>query len=204
MSDVGDHVAGKTVMIQFSTSVNGVMVTLAGSPVISVYKNSTTESTAGVTLTVDYDGRTGMHHVAIDTSADTSFYAPENDFSVVVTTGTIAGLDLTGTVVGSFSLSTQRKGLDRSVSTMARGTVTTGASTTSLPTSAFTIANIAATGVVSDQFKGRTIIFDGDTTTAGLRGAAATISASSASNTPTLTVGTLPATPASGDTFTVV
>lgn len=204
MSDLGNHIAGKTVMMQFSTSVNGVMTTITNSPAISVYKNSTTESTSGVTLTVDYDGRTGMHHIAIDTSSDASFYVAENDFSVVVTAGQLAGVDLNGTIVGSFTLSNQNFVLDRSTGAMARGTVTTGATTTSVPTSAFIIANAAASGVVADQFKNRTILFDGNTTTAGLRGASASISASSASNTPTLTVGTLPATPASGDTFTVV
>lgn len=87
---------------------------------------------------------------------------------------------------------------------IARGTVTTGGSTTSVPTSVLTIAGSAGTGVVADQFKGRTVLFDGDTTTAGLRGASAAISASSASNTPTLTVGALPATPASGDLFSII
>ncbi len=86
----------------------------------------------------------------------------------------------------------------------ARGTVTTGASTTSVPTSAFTFGGVAATGVVSNQFVGRVVIFDGATTTAGLRGAQSTISASSTSNTPTFTVATLPATPASGDLFSVI
>jgi hypothetical protein len=90
------------------------------------------------------------------------------------------------------------------VKAIGRGTVTSGGSTTSVPTSALTLAGSAATGVVADQFKGRTVLFDGDTTTAGLRGASATISASSASNTPTLTVGALPATPASGDAFSIV
>jgi hypothetical protein len=90
------------------------------------------------------------------------------------------------------------------IRTIARGTVTTGGSTTSVPTSALTIAGSTASGVVADQFKGRVVIFDGDTTTAGLRGASAVITASSASNTPTFTVGTLPATPASGDLFSIV
>lgn len=80
-----------------------------------------------------------------------------------------------------------------------RGTATSGGTTTSVPTSAFTPAPGA-----TDQFKGRVLIFDAATTTAGLRGAAATISASTNSSTPTFTVGTLPASPASGDTFTVV
>lgn len=85
-----------------------------------------------------------------------------------------------------------------------RGTVTSGASTTSVPTSALAINGAAATGVVADQFASRVILFDGDTTTAGLRGAASAISANTASNTPTLTVGTLPATPASGDLFSII
>ena len=83
--------------------------------------------------------------------------------------------------------------------TVCRGTVTTGASTTSIPTSAFTPA-----GAVADQFKGRIVIFDIDTATAALRGQATDITASSNSSTPTLTVTALNGTPASGDTFTIV
>ncbi len=83
--------------------------------------------------------------------------------------------------------------------TVCRGTVTTGASTTSIPTSALTPAGAAA-----DQFKGRIIIFDIDTTTAALRGQATEITASSNSSTPTFTVIALTSTPASGDTFTIV
>lgn len=82
---------------------------------------------------------------------------------------------------------------------MGRGTVTTGGSTTSVPTSAFSPA-----GGVADQFKGRVIVFDNDTTTAALRGQAAVISASSNSATPTFTVSTLTTAPASGDTFAVI
>lgn len=83
--------------------------------------------------------------------------------------------------------------------TVCRGTVTTGASTTSIPTSAFTPA-----GAVADQFKGRIVIFDIDTATAALRGQATDITASSNSSTPTFTVTALTSTPASGDTFTIV
>lgn len=104
-------------------------------------------------------------------------------------------------IAGSGSAATD---LSKTTNAIARGTVTTGASTTSVPTSAFTLVGSSASGVVANQFAGRTILFDGNTTTAGLCGAAAGISASSASNTPTLTVGTLPATPASGDTFSII
>ncbi len=90
------------------------------------------------------------------------------------------------------------------IAAMARGTVTTGGTTTSVPTSALTFGGVTASGVVVSQFVGRTTLFDGATTTAGLRGVSSSISASTASNTPTFTVGTLPATPASGDTFSVI
>lgn len=204
MSDVGEHKQSALITLQFTTSVNGVPTSLAGSPAISVYKNSTTPSTTGVTLTQDYNSVTGMNHIVIDTSADTTFYSADQDFSVAITTGTLSGISMVGFVVGSFSLFTDQTILDKTTNAVARGTVTTGASTTSVPTSALTIANAAATGVVANQFINRVVLFDGNTTTAGLRGASATISASTASNTPTLTVGTLPATPASGDTFSVI
>mgnify|MGYP003335494201 CR=1 FL=1 len=83
--------------------------------------------------------------------------------------------------------------------TMGVGTVTSGATTTSVPTSSCSPA-----GGVADQFKDRVIVFTSDTTTAGLRGVAKTISASTNAAAPTFTVGTLPATPASGDTFVIV
>jgi hypothetical protein len=83
--------------------------------------------------------------------------------------------------------------------TAMRGTVSTGSSTTSITTSALTPATTTA-----NQIKDRVVIFDNDTTTAALRGQVAQITASTASATPTLTVSTMVATPASGDRFTVV
>lgn len=77
------------------------------------------------------------------------------------------------------------------------GTVDSGASTTSLPTSACSPA-----AGVADQFTGRVIVFKADTTTSNLRGAAARITASTAGGTFTLDPA-LPATPVSGDTFDI-
>ncbi len=106
MSYQGDYATATSVVFNFNTASfsDGSPITLAGTPALSVYKNSTTESTAGVTLTVDYDSRTGMHHVVVDTSADGTFYAAGNDFDVVITTGTVGGTSVVGRVVGSFSL----------------------------------------------------------------------------------------------------
>lgn len=105
MKNLGDFTAGKTIICRFNThKADGTPITLAGTPAVSVYKNSTTQSTTGVTLTVDYDSVTGLHHVAVDTSSDGTFYAAGNDFDIVVTTGTVDSVSVVGTVVGTFSL----------------------------------------------------------------------------------------------------
>ena len=91
--------------------------------------------------------------------------------------------------------------LQYTVQSIGRGTVTTGASTTSIPTSAFSPSPSAS---VAGQLDGRVVLFDWNTTTVALRGQVASISASTASATPTLTVSALTATPASGDTFSVL
>lgn len=81
---------------------------------------------------------------------------------------------------------------------IAFGTVDSGASTTSVPTSALSPAS-----GVADQFKNGVIVFKGDTTTANLRGARARITANTSGGTLTVSPA-LPATPASGDTFAIV
>lgn len=120
-----------------------------------------------------------------------------------VSTGGEAGVDwanvgtpgstvnLTSTTVGVVTLNTEA---DRA---LVRGTVTTGGTTTSIPTSTLTPA-----ASVTDQFKGRIVIFDKATTTAALRGQATDITASTAGGT--LTVTALTTAPASGDTFSIV
>ncbi len=212
MSSLGDRALGSTVDLKFTTSVNGVPTTLLGSPVISVYvQGNTTEITAGVTLTVDYDSRTGMNDVSIVASGGNGF-AAGNDYQVVITTGTLGGISMVGFVVGEFSLNlgnvgaigssaTAATNLAQTTQAIGRGTVTTGASTTSIPTSAYAPATSAS---VANQLVGRVVLFDAATTTVALRGQASVISASTASATPTLTVGALTATPANGDSFSVV
>jgi hypothetical protein len=124
---LGDFTAGKTVIVRFNThKADGTPITLAGTPAISVYKNSTTESTAGVTLTVDYDSRTGLHHVAIDTSTDGTFYAAGSDFDVVIGAGTVDSISVVGTVVGSFSLA-NRAALRPTVADRTLDVTSTGA-----------------------------------------------------------------------------
>jgi len=108
MVNLGDRALASTLSFLFNThKADGTPITLAGTPVVSVYKNSTTQSTSGVTLTVGYDGLTGMHQVIIDTSLDGAFYATGNDFNVVITTGTVDSISVVGAVVGKFSIGRQ-------------------------------------------------------------------------------------------------
>lgn len=110
MSYVGDYAAGDTIDFMFTTRrfSSGAPFALAGTPAISIYKgNSTTQSTSGVTLTVDFDTVTGLNHVRIDTTADGTFYADGSQFSAVITAGTVDSVSVVGEVVGRFTLRAQ-------------------------------------------------------------------------------------------------
>jgi len=88
--------------------------------------------------------------------------------------------------------------LERTTLAIVTGTVDTGSNTTSIVTSA-----LSPVGGDSDQFKGRILIFDKDTTTAGLRGQATDITGVTAASLPVITVTALTQAPAVTDTFTI-
>lgn len=215
MSYQGDRAVGSTLTFNFDTIVNGVMTTLSGTPSLSVLKTGSTVPSTAATLTVDYRTQTGINHVVIDTSTDASFFATGDDYSVIISTGTLGGLSMAAVIVGEFSLGlgnmsavanslNAASALNKMTNAVARGTVTAGASATLVPTSVFTIGGSTAAAVVSDQFKDGWIFFDADTTSNGLRGVKKAITANSAVNPPTLTVDALPAVPASGDLFSII
>lgn len=106
--------------------------------------------------------------------------------------------DIRANVTALNSDATSAANIAKTTRAIARGTVTTGATTTSIPTSACVPAGAAA-----DQFKGRIITFDADTTTTALRGQSTDITASSNASNPTFTVSALSTAPASGDTFSI-
>lgn len=111
--DLGDRTEDSTIDFAFFTAAaDGTPTTLSGTPAISIYKaNGTTQSTAGVTLTVDFDSVTGLNHVRIDTSAD-AFYATANDYMAVITTGTVDGTSVVGAVVATFSIENRHEPLE--------------------------------------------------------------------------------------------
>jgi hypothetical protein len=109
---LGDFATGATVRKTFNTrDINNEPITLAGigsppsGPTVRVYKDgNTTEVSSGVTLTVDYDGRTGLHMLVVDLSSAPSTYAAGAEFKAVLTEGSVDGLDVSGTVLAEWSI----------------------------------------------------------------------------------------------------
>jgi hypothetical protein len=105
MRYLGDIAEDGIIRGSFNTrQTDGTPITLAGTPTLAVYKDAgVSESTAGVTLTVDFDSITGLHLFTIDTSAD-AFYVTGSDYRVVIAAGTVDGVSVVGVEVGSFSI----------------------------------------------------------------------------------------------------
>lgn len=101
----GDFTAGSVVRIKFNTLDQSLIPTAPSVGLaFAVYKNSTTESTAGLSLSTAYDGLAGFHMLTINTAADTAFYVAGQDYDIVFTAGTVDGKDLTRVKLKTFSL----------------------------------------------------------------------------------------------------
>jgi len=111
MRYLGDFRRGATFDFKFVTTTSaGVPTVLAGSPVVKCYAgNSTgTETATGVTLSVDFDAVTGLNNVRIVTTD--AFYTPAENYSIVVTTGTVGGVSVVGYVLAGFSIENRFQG----------------------------------------------------------------------------------------------
>lgn len=111
MSYIGDIPLGNTFNTKFCTvQSTGAPTTLSSSPVISNYVgNNTTELTAGITLTADFDSRTGLNNVAVVATSGNG-YATATDNQLVITTGTVNSVSAVGYVVAEYSIE-NRSGL---------------------------------------------------------------------------------------------
>src|SRR5690348_12245531 len=101
MSYVGDFRLGKTFDVKFCTvTTTGAPTQLAGSPAVAAYPdNSTTEITAGITLSVDFDSRTGLNNVRVVATSGNG-YATATNYQLVITAGTVGGTSVVGYVIG--------------------------------------------------------------------------------------------------------
>ncbi len=106
----GDFTVGSVIRIKFNTLTQALVpATPSVAMTFAVYKNSTTEHTADITVTPDYDGKAGIHLVVIDTSVSTTFYVAGEDYDVFFTAGTVDGKDLTRVKLKSFSLENRNR-----------------------------------------------------------------------------------------------
>lgn len=101
---LGNFLDNAAVEFKFNTQDSGTRYTLAGTPAISIYKGSATgtETTTGVTLTVDHDSITGMHHVSVVTT--NAFYDDAAEYFAVITQGTVNSKNVAGVVVAHWSM----------------------------------------------------------------------------------------------------
>jgi hypothetical protein len=105
---IGDFSKNDTITFMFTTfrPSTGAPFLLGGTPVVSVYKdNNVTQDTAGVTLTTNYDGVTGLNFVSVSTS--TAFYVDGSSYECVITTGTVDSVSVVGSCVGRFTMRDQ-------------------------------------------------------------------------------------------------
>lgn len=99
-------IPGSTVTVEWTTNDtgNGSITATVPASGVKVYKNSSaTESTTGVTTTVDFDSLTGVHVTTIDTSQDTTFYELGAIYHVVLVGATI-NTRTVNNVLSSFTL----------------------------------------------------------------------------------------------------
>ena len=90
----------------------GVPTVLAGSPVVSAYEdNSATQITAGITLGVDHDSVVGLNLLTIAATGGNG-YELGKDYTLVITTGTVAGVSVVGEVVGEFTIGRSAAAVD--------------------------------------------------------------------------------------------
>ncbi len=131
MAYQGDIRLGQTIEWTFTTRrfTTGAPFTLAGTPSLEAYETgNSVPNTAGITLTVDYSGVTGLNHVSIAATGGNS-YATANDISVVIAAGTVDSVSVVGETIGSFSIENRSALMPttaaRTVEVSATGAVTT-------------------------------------------------------------------------------
>jgi hypothetical protein len=167
---LGDFNATDVIDFKFTTfrPSTGAPFTLAGTPVVSVYKdNDTTQSTTGVVLTVDFDTVTGLNHVRVTTTD--AFYANGSEFECVITAGTVDSVSVVGSCIGRFTLRSQASlyptTASRTLDVNANGEAgidwaNVGNPTTTLALTNTTIANVTVGTIANNAITAASIAAD--------------------------------------------
>jgi hypothetical protein len=175
--------------VQWSVlSAAGAAVNADATPSVTVYRNGV-DDTANWSLSAVANPATGRYRVT-GTVNPAAAHGDLVEVEVAATISTVAAKAF----VQRFRV--DASSFDRAVRCIVSGTVTAGATTTSIPTSGLTPAVTA-----TDQLKGRILLFPDNTATAALRGQATDITGNTAGGT--LTVTALSIAPAAGDVFVV-
>jgi hypothetical protein len=102
--NAGDFLLGDTFDIKFTTiDSTGLASALSNGAVAAYPGNSLTEITAGLTLTADFDARTGLNNIRVVATTANGF-AAETNYVLVLTAGTVDGIAVNGYVVAHFSV----------------------------------------------------------------------------------------------------
>lgn len=152
------------------------------------------------TILTDVNSGAGAIYTRIGAPAGASISADVAAIKAVLPSALTSGGNIMADVLAINGDTTSASQMAKTTRAIGRGTVTAASSTTSILTSAFVPASAST---VADQWKGRIITFDADTTTAALRAQSTDITANTSGATPTFTVTALTTAPASGDTFSV-
>ncbi len=185
------NVAGQVVAAQMVSRSDGSDLTSGVS--VNVLKDGATVAAGGGTATHEGSGLWSYAPTQAETNGDHLV------FQFVHATGVSQAVQIYTTDKAAADA------LNASAKTIGYATVGSGSSSTSVVCSAVNIAG--STSVGTNALAGRQVLFRGDTTTANLRGAGARITQNTSGSTPTLTLNSsdaLPASPASGDVFAIL
>jgi len=106
MNYLGNYTEDYTKLnFKFTTKTAAQVPTTLVGGIVQVYKGDATgtETSTGVSLSVDFDGITGLNNVLINLSAD-AFYETGEDYAVIITAGTVDGISVVGEVIALFSI----------------------------------------------------------------------------------------------------
>lgn len=164
-----DITIGDTFDVKFTTTEpdTGAPATLSGTPAVSAYVgNSTTQITAGITLSVDFDGVTGLNNVRVVATTGNG-YADGTDVSLVITTGTVDGNSAVGYVIENFTIG--RSAANTAAKPIARAAYLVDTTIATLSTQ--TSFTLTAGSADNDAYNGMAFIFT-DVSTATQKGVA--------------------------------